>query len=58
MLNLEQVRHLLKDRNLREVSRESDIYYNTIYRIANGEANPTYTILRKLSDYLTGEAGA
>jgi predicted transcriptional regulator len=55
MLNLEQVRHLLKGRNLREVSRESDVYYNTLYRVATGQTVPTYSVLKRISDYLTGD---
>ena len=58
MLNLEQIRHLLSDRNIAQVSRESGIYYNTVYRIANGKVDPSYSVLRKLSDYLTGETPA
>lgn len=58
MLNLEQVRHLLAERNIAQVSRESGLYYNTVHRIANGKVDPSYSVLRKLSDYLTGDTGA
>ena len=56
MLTSEQVRHLLAERNLREVARESDLHYNIVYRVANGTTRPSYETVKKLSDYLTGEA--
>lgn len=52
MLALETIRDMLQDRNLREVSRQSKVHYNVIYRLANGTKNPAYATVRKLSDYL------
>tara|TARA_Y100001951_G_C11128343_1_gene176788 strand:+ start:297 stop:470 length:174 start_codon:yes stop_codon:yes gene_type:complete len=56
MLTIEQVRHLLAERNLREVARASDLHYNIVYRVANGTTRPSYETVKKLSDHLTGEA--
>lgn len=53
MLNLENIRKLLEDRNLREVSRRTGVGYNNLYAIANGSrTNPSYLVLKSLSDYL------
>ena len=53
MLNLEQVVELLKDRNLREVSRRTGLAYLTVWRISHGVAgNVGYETVVKLSDYL------
>ena len=57
MLTLEQIRHLLRDRNLRDVARESGLHYNVIYRLANDAVkNPSYETTKRISDYLTGGA--
>lgn len=56
MLTIEQLRHLLAQRNLAEVSREAGIHYNTVYRVAKGNGLPDYNTVKALSDYLTGVA--
>ena len=57
MLNLENIRKLLEDRNLREVSRRTGVGYNNLYAIANGSrTNPSYLVLKALSDYLESKA--
>lgn len=56
MLTLEQIKDALQDRNLREVSRRTGIGYNNLYGIARGDRNnPTYSVLKPLSDYLEGK---
>jgi len=56
VLTIEQARHLLADRNLREVARGSGLHYNIVYRVANGTTRPSYDTVKALSDYLVGEA--
>ena len=54
MLNLEQIRIALDDRNIEKVSARTGIHRNTIAAIRNGvNANPTYATMKLLSDYLT-----
>jgi hypothetical protein len=57
MLNLEQLRTALDDRNVEKVSQRTGIHRNTIAAIRNGaNANPTYATMKVLSDYLVGAA--
>ena len=54
MLTLDQIRTALDDRNVEKVSQRTGIHRNTIAAIRNGaNANPTYTTMKALSDYLT-----
>ena len=54
MLNLDQIRTALDDRNIEKVSAKTGIHRNTIAAIRTGaNANPTYATMKLLSDYLT-----
>ena len=53
VLNLDEIRERLKDRNLKEVSRQTGLGYNNLHGIATGSRNnPSYNVLRAISDYL------
>lgn len=53
MLSLDKIIEMLKDRNLSEVSRRTELSIPTVWRIANGQAgNVGYETVKKLSDYL------
>jgi transcriptional regulator with XRE-family HTH domain len=53
MLNLDEIRTALDDRNVEKVSALTGIHRNTIAAIRNGKnANPTYATMKLLSDYL------
>ena len=53
MLNLEQIKSGLEDRNLEKVAERTGIHRNTINAIRTGSnTNPTYATLKVLSDYL------
>lgn len=53
MMTLEQIRRALADRMPGKVATSTGIHYNTIREIRdNPDANPTYKVLRALSDYL------
>jgi len=53
MLTLEQIRRGLADRVPGKVAAATGLHYNTIREIRdNPSANPTYKVLRALSDYL------
>jgi len=55
MMNLEQVREALADRNAREVSRRCGVHEETIRRIKNGTAqNPSFAVMTLLIEYLEG----
>ena len=53
MLTIEQIRAGLQDRMPSKVARATGLHYNTIRDIRNNpKANPSYTSLKALSDYL------
>ena len=53
MLTLEQIRNALQDRMPAKVAEATGLHYNTIREVRdNPEANPTYKVLKALSDYL------
>ena len=54
MLTLEQIRESLRDRMPARVAEATGLHYNTIREVRdNPDANPTYKVLKALSDYLT-----
>ena len=58
MLELEQIIEILKDRNISEVSRRTELNYLTIWKIAHGLGGRTsYDTVKKLSDYLEKKPG-
>lgn len=52
MLTLEQIRRMLQPMNLRAVSEAAGVPYNTVYRVAKTDADPNYSTVKALSDYL------
>ena len=53
MMTLEEIRYALKDRMPIRVAEATGIHYNTIRAIRDDlGANPTYNVMKKLSDYL------
>lgn len=58
MLSLDEVVSRLADRRLKVVAQETGLHYNTVLRVAGGKKEPqnvTYEVVKRLSDYLTGE---
>lgn len=56
MLTLEEIKERLSDRNLREVSKRTGVGYANLHAIKAGiRSNPTYSVLKPLSDYLEGK---
>jgi hypothetical protein len=54
MLTLEEIQKRLLDRRLNAVADATGLHYNTVRGIASGEnINPTYAVLKAISDYLT-----
>lgn len=54
MMTLEQIRAALADRMPGKVSEATGLHYNTIREVRdNPNANPTYKVVRALSDYLS-----
>lgn len=52
MLTLEEIVKKLEDRNLSEVGRRAGVTSSYLSAILRGDrVNPTYTMLKKLSDY-------
>jgi DNA-binding phage protein len=52
MLTLDVIRHKLINHNLKAVAADSKLHYNAVYRLMNGQTNPSYETVKKLSDYL------
>lgn len=53
MLSLEQMRELLQDRNLMQVSRLSGVGYSTLHKIRQGNGDKVrHSLVVKLADYL------
>ena len=54
MMTLKHISDGLQDRRLTVVSKATGVHWNTIRTIRdNPEANPTYQVMVKLSDYLS-----
>lgn len=54
MMALEDIRSLLQDRRVSVVAEATGIHFNTIREIRdNKDANPTYRVITKLTEYLS-----
>ena len=54
MLTLEQIREALRDRRPNMVAEATGLHLNTVRDVRdNPKANPTYKVMKALSDYLT-----
>lgn len=54
MMTLEQIKQALRDRRPGIVAEETGLHVNTVRDVRdNPGANPTYKVLKALSDYLT-----
>lgn len=55
MLTIEAIRLALRDRRISMVAEATGLHYNTIKAVRDNEdANPSYKVLKALSDYLEG----
>jgi hypothetical protein len=55
MMTIEAIRLALQDRRISMVSAATGLHYNTIKAVRDNEdANPSYKVLKALSDYLEG----
>ncbi len=52
MLTLEEIKKRLAESNLKAVAEKAGVHYNSLYRLAKADANPSYDTVKKLSDYL------
>jgi predicted transcriptional regulator len=52
MLTIEEIKEMLKPMNLKAVSEAAGVPYNTVYRLAKTNADPNYSTVKALSDYL------
>ena len=56
MMTLEQIAEKLQDRRLDVVSAHTGVHANTLRDIRKGKRdNPTYQVVKALSDYLEGK---
>jgi hypothetical protein len=52
MLDLNEIKDCLAQSNLSKVSRDTRLHYQQVWRLKVGvDKNPTYKILKALSDY-------
>jgi hypothetical protein len=59
MMTLEQIRQALIDRRPGLVAEATGLHLNTVRDVRdNPEANPTYKVLKALSDYLINREAA
>lgn len=56
MLTLDEIAVALRDRRMDIVAEATGLHRSTIARIKTGKANPTYDVMKALSDYLEGRA--
>jgi transcriptional regulator with XRE-family HTH domain len=55
LLTLEQIQKALADRRTDAVSTATGLHRGTIANVRNGRHNPSYKVMKALSDYLTQE---
>ena len=56
MMTLEQIKAALRDRRISMVARATDLHVNTVIEVRDSpDANPTYRVLKALSDYLSNQ---
>jgi hypothetical protein len=54
MMTLEQIKRALQDRRPGLVAEATGLHFNTVRDVRdNPDANPTYKVLKAISDYLT-----
>ena len=54
MMTLEQIKNALRDRRPSIVAEATGLHFNTVRDVRdNPDVNPTYRVLKSLSDYLT-----
>lgn len=58
-MTLDELKAALADRRLDIVSEATGLHRSTIARVRDGlQPNPTYYVIRKLTEYLTGSGTA
>lgn len=56
MLDIDEIKTALQDRNILAVARATELHSNILYRIKKGNTkNPSQKTLKALSDYLQGK---
>jgi len=58
MTELDKIRQLLADRNLRAVARGAGVHPNSLYRLMAGSTSPRYETVRRLMAYLMRQEAA
>ena len=57
IMNLDQVRHALRDRIIAKVAEATGLNPHTIYRIKQNKTNPNKSTLKLLAHYLESNHG-
>lgn len=58
MTELDKLRQLLADRNLRAVARGAGVHPNSLYRLMAGSTSPRYETVRRVMAYLMRQEAA
>lgn len=56
MMTIEQIREALKDRNLMHIAEQTGVSYSSLHRLATGAAEPNYTTVLAIAEYLRHQA--
>lgn len=57
MLEIDEIKKRLEDRNLSKVAKESGLSNASVYRFMKEDSKPLYVTVKKLSKYLEGKDG-
>jgi hypothetical protein len=57
IMDMNEIKAALADRNLREVSRRSGVAYHTLWLMAREKHVPSYVTVKAISDYLLAARG-
>lgn len=52
MIDLDELRKLLKTMNLTKISEETCVPYGRIWRLAHTEAEPSYDTVKRVADHI------
>ena len=56
LLTIEVIREKIKAEGIRPLARKLNLHWNTLWKVSNGKADPSYKVLVKLSEYFNGQS--
>lgn len=55
MIEIEELKRILADRNLQAVAKGAGIHPNALYRLMAGKSDPRYSTVKRIMAYLIKE---